>query len=140
MEIYKEFKKSEGFYMNMIETLESHGYNMQNCNSKENDKVLKDMGLVMVDDKKVKSKIITYFKKMISYIYNNNLGDTMFGWAALIIVNNVIRRDGDWKKFKFNPSEIHTHYDYELITANNNDSIAIKNTTDYYADSKIYRY
>lgn len=28
----------------------------------------------------------------------------------------------------------------ELITANNNDSIAIKNTTDYYADSKIYRY
>lgn len=126
--------------MNMIETLENHGYNMQNSNSIENDKVLKDMGLIMVDDKKVQNKMITYFKKMISYIYNNNLGDTMFGWAALIIVNNVIRRDGDWKKFKFSPSEIHSHYDNDLISANNNDSIAIKNTSDYYAISEKYRY
>lgn len=126
--------------MNMIETLEGQGYNMQNCTSSKNDKVLEEVLMLNNENKKVKRKMITYFKKMISYIYNNNLGDTMFGWAALIIVNNVIRRDGDWKKFKFNPSEIHSHYDYELITANNNDSIAIKNTTDYYADSKIYRY
>ena len=113
---------------------------MQNCTSSENDKVLEEVLMLNNENKKVKRKMITYFKKMISYIYNNNLGDTMFGWAALIIVNNVIRRDGDWKKFRFNPSEIHSHYDNELITANNDDSVAIKNTTDYYADSKIYRY
>lgn len=126
--------------MNMIETFIANGYNMENSNSSMNDRVIEKMGLITTKNKAVKKKLQSYFKKMISYIYNNNLSDTMFGWAALIIVNNVIRRDGEWKKFRFNPSEIHSHYDNELITANNNDSIAIKNTTDYYADSKIYRY
>ena len=126
--------------MNMIETMIDGGYNMENSNSSTNDMVIERMGLINTKNKDVKKKILTYFKKMIGYIYKNNLGDTDFGWAALIIINNVLLCDGDWKKYKFKPSEIHTKFDNELAMANNDHRITINNLTDYYTISKIYQY
>lgn len=104
--------------MNMIETLETRGYDFSNFDNPENGEIYKNMGLLPeIKDEKTKKNIIKYFNKTVKYIYKNNLGDEKFGWAALPIVYRVISRDGDWKKHNFVPENIKYRYENELVKA-----------------------
>ena len=93
--------------MDIIETLINAGYDFTVFNSNHNNEILENIGLTPeITDEKTKKNLLKYYNKGIKYVYENKLGPTIFGYSFLAIIYRVVRTDGDWKRFKFNPKEI----------------------------------